>query len=71
MPYFNLLIVNTGQILSDATAPNPNAALNVFERELGVRLTFDDQEGAAPYLFEEWSTGPHWIKPSIPVYERK
>lgn len=71
MPYFNLLIVNTGQILSDATAPSRDAALGVFERELGIGLSFDDQGGPAPYLFEEWTDGPHWINPSTPVFEKK
>lgn len=71
MPYFNLLIVSTGQILSDATAPSRGAALGVFERELGIELSFDNQESPAPYLFEEWTGGPHWINPSIPVFEKK
>jgi hypothetical protein len=69
MPYFNLLIVDTRQILSNAIAPNRETALDAFGNELGVKLTFSVQKGAAPYLFEEWSSSPHWVSPSIPVYE--
>ena len=69
MPYFNLKIVDTGEILSDATAVNSFAALEVFGAKIGIKLTFDTQDRASPYLFEEWQDSPHWVNPSVPVYE--
>ena len=67
MPYFNLRVVCDGRTLSDATAADAQSALSLFGGELGVDLTFEG-EGAPPYLFEEWSEGPHWINPTTPVF---
>ena len=69
MAYYNLEVAETRKVLSDATAADRFGALGVFGKELGVTLTFDEQGGAPPYLFEEWYEGPHWINPKIPVYE--
>jgi len=69
MPYYNLSVVNEpGRILS-TPAKDREEALAVFGNELGKRLTLDDQGMTAPYLLDEWHNGPHWINPTIPVFE--
>jgi len=69
MAYYNLKIVKTGEILSDAKSSSAIMALELFGRQMGVELTFEIQSGVPPYLFEEWSEGPHWINPQTPVWE--
>jgi hypothetical protein len=71
VPYYNLKIIETNEILADATSANREGALGLFGDELGKPLTFKDQGGPAPYLFEEWTDGPHWINPTIPVFEEQ
>ena len=50
---FQLLTVDTRQILSNAAVQNHEAALD-FGNEFGLKPTFSVQKGAAPYSFEEW-----------------
>lgn len=69
MPYYNLAVGNEpGRILS-AAAKDRSEALAIFGKELGKRLTLDDQGIVAPYLLDEWQNGPHWINPTISVFE--
>jgi len=68
MPYYNLLVVRTGKVLS-AAAGNREHALNLFGTELECKLTLEGQDSAPPYLLDEWTTSPHWINPNIPVFE--
>ena len=69
MPYYDLAVVNEpGRVLASA-ARNRQEALAVFGEELGKRLTLDDQGKIAPYLLDEWEEGPHWVNPTIPVFE--
>ena len=69
MPYYNLAIVNEpGRILS-TPAKDCEEAIAIFGTKLGKRLTLDNQGMTAPYLLDEWHKGPHWINPTIPVFE--
>ena len=68
MPYYDLRVVKDQQILA-AAAKDREEALAIFGEELGVRLIIDDQDVAAPYLLDEWHEGPHWVNPTIPVFE--
>ena len=45
MGYYNLKIVGTGEILSDASAATSSGALGNFGEKLGVNLTFENREG--------------------------
>ncbi|MFQ5757755.1 MAG: hypothetical protein ACE5H7_16875 [Acidiferrobacterales bacterium] len=69
MPYYNLSVVNEpGRILS-TPAKDRVEALALFGKDLGKRLTLDDQGMTASYLLDEWHEGPHWVNPTIPVFE--
>ena len=68
MLYFNLLDVNKQKTLSTPARDRKNA-LEIFGKELGKSLTLDDQGSVASYLIDEWESGPHWINPTIPVFE--
>jgi hypothetical protein len=68
MPYYNLQVVASHEILSDAARDRADA-LSKFSEELGVQLTLDDSGGPAEYLLDEWDgPGPHWIRPHIRVF---
>ena len=67
MPYYNLLVVDVNRTLATAAANREDALAN-FGKELGLRLTLDDQGLPAPYLLDEWHEGPHWVNPTIPVF---
>jgi hypothetical protein len=68
MPHYNLLIVAEQRTLA-GTARDREEAVAAFGREIGRRLTLDDQDIPAPYLLDEWHEGPHWVHPTIPVFE--
>ncbi len=68
MTYFNLRVVQDHRTLA-AVAKDREEALAIFGRELGARLTLDDQGTPAPYLLDEWYDSPHWVNPTIPVFE--
>jgi len=69
MPNYDLLVVNEpGRILS-TPAKDREEAIAVFGEEIGKRLTLDDQGITANYLLDEWHEGPHWVNPTIPVFE--
>ena len=68
MTYFNLRVVQDHRTLA-AAAKDREEALNIFGQELGARLTLDDQGTPAPYLLDEWHDSPHWVNPTIPVFE--
>jgi hypothetical protein len=53
----------------ETAAGDREHALAFFERELGKRLTLEDQVVPAPYLLDEWHEPPDWVKPTIPVFE--
>ena len=68
MPYYDLLVVKEIKTLA-AAARDREDALAIFGKELGVRLTLTDQDIPAPYLLDEWHESPHWVNPTIPVFE--
>jgi len=68
MPYYNLLVVNENRTLATAASDRADA-LTIFGEELGLRLTLNDQDIPAPYLLDEWHKSPHWVNPTIPVFE--
>jgi hypothetical protein len=70
MPYYNLVVVATQRTLSTAARDRWHAVA-IFEKEVGRPLTLDHQDAPAPYLLDEWHKGPHWVKPTIPVFESK
>ena len=66
MPYYNLSVGN--EVLSEV-ASGRSDALERFGKSLGKKLTLSDQGNVAPYLLDEWTEGPHWVRPTIPVWE--
>ena len=68
MPYYNLLVVDENRILATA-AKHREDALAIFGKELGLRLTLQGQDTPASYLLHEWHESPHWVRPTIPVFE--
>jgi hypothetical protein len=69
MPYYNLEIKHDNKILS-TPALDREHALEIFGKELGVKLTFENKKQLAQlYLLDEWEVGPHWINPHIPVFQ--
>ena len=69
MPYYNLAIVSEPGRIMSTPANDRLDALAIFGKELGKRLTLDSQGMTAAYLLDEWHEGPHWINPTIPVFE--
>ena len=68
MPFYNLLVVETNQTLA-TPAPDKGYALAIFGKELGLKLSLRNSDGAgARYLLDEWDRGPHWVNPTIPVF---
>ncbi len=68
MPYYNLLVVDEIRTLATAASDREDA-LAIFGKELGLRLTLNDQDTPASYLLDEWHESPHWVNPTIPVFE--
>jgi hypothetical protein len=68
MPYYNLLVMKDLRILG-AVASNREEALGSFGKELGIRLSLNEQDVPPPYLLDEWHESPHWVNPTIPVFE--
>ena len=70
MPNYNLLIVDEGRILATVAA-DCEGALADFSEQLDKRLTLNPQDDPTPasYLLDEWHEGPHWVNPTIPVFE--
>ncbi len=68
MPYYNLTV--SEKTLS-AAAANRSAALLHFEQEIGKKLTLEDQGGVPEHLMDEWTESPHWVHPTIPVWEKR
>ena len=68
MTYYDLRVVQGHRTLA-AAAKDREEALAIFGKELGVRLTLDEQDTPAPYLLDEWFQSPHWVNPTIPVFE--
>ena len=68
MPYYDLLIVNDNRMLATA-ASNREEAIAIFGKELDRNFTFAEQGTPAPYMLDEWHEGPHWVKPTISVFE--
>lgn len=66
MPNYNL---SGGiELLSEATLRDQAEALSVFGKQISKKLTLLDQGCPAPYFLDEWIVGPHWVKPTIPVW---
>jgi len=70
MPYYNLLDVDKQRTLS-TPAKDIASALQIFGHELSRTLTLTEKDGGAAYLLDEWHEGPHWVNPTIPVYEEE
>ena len=68
MTYYDLRVVQDHRTLA-AAAKDREEALAIFGKELDVHLTLDEQDTPAPYLLDEWSQSPHWVNPTIPVFE--
>ena len=68
MPYYNLSVVDENRTLATA-ARHREHALAIFGKKLGLRLTLDDPGTPAPYSLDEWHQGPHWVNPTIRVFE--
>lgn len=71
MPYYNLLVVDKNRMLA-TVAKDREDAIADFGKELGLRLTLNAQDVPASvsyYLLDEWHEGPHWVNPTIPVFE--
>jgi len=70
MPYYSLQVVDENRSLS-TPARDRSDALAVFGKELGLKLTLeDDGTAVATFLLDEWwNDGPHWVNPTIPVYK--
>jgi hypothetical protein len=49
-------------------AANRHAALVVFGKTLGISLTFEG-DGSPDFLLDEWEESPHWVNPTIPVFQ--
>jgi hypothetical protein len=69
MPYYNLAVVKEPGRILFTPAKDRAEALAIFGKELGKRFTLDEQETIADHLLDEWQEGPHWINPTIPVFE--
>ncbi len=67
MPYYNLFVGEDRTLA--AAARDREEALAIFGKELGLRLTLNDQDTPTSYLLDEWYESPHWVKPTIPVFE--
>ena len=68
MPYYNLLVVDENRLLA-TEAGDKEGAVADFGEQLGKQLTLNEQDAPAPYLLDEWHKGPHWVNPTIPVFE--
>lgn len=66
MPNYNLAVGT--DVLSEVARDRADA-LMIFGERIGKDLTLEDQGTIAPYLMDEWHEGPHWINPTIPVWE--
>ena len=68
MPYYDLLVVDENRILATA-AKDREEALEIFGEELEQHLTLIEQDTPASYMLDEWHQSPHWVNPTIPVFE--
>jgi hypothetical protein len=68
MPNYNLRVVNENRVL-DTVSGDRESAVADFGKQLGKQLSLNDQDGPAPYLLDEWHESPHWVNPTIPVFE--
>ena len=68
MPYYNLLVVNENRMLATVAGDREGAVAD-FGEQLGKQLTLNEQDAPPSYLLDEWHEGPHWVNPTIPVFE--
>ena len=68
MPYYSLLIADDQRYIQ-AVAPDRAGALLLFAEQLGHEVTDEDNGSVAPYLLDEWTEGPHWTNPTIPIFK--
>ncbi|MCC8977583.1 hypothetical protein [Bradyrhizobium acaciae] len=65
--YFSLQIENNRML--STPAQDRCEALAIFGKELSLMLTSEDPGlSATTYLLDEWTIGPHWVNPTIPIY---
>jgi hypothetical protein len=68
MAFFDLLIVDQQKHLP-AVAGDRTEALTIFGEQLGQKLSLEDSDEACDfYLLDEWTSGPHCVNPTIPVF---
>jgi hypothetical protein len=67
MPYYSLLIADKQKTLL-TSAGDRSEALAIFGKELGLKLTLEDDGCVAQYLLDEWQVNPHWLNHTIPVF---
>jgi hypothetical protein len=67
MPFYDLQLIGRHDIVA-APAADRHEALALFGKALGILLTFEG-DGAPDFLLDEWEQSPHWIKPTIPVFQ--
>ncbi len=70
MPCYDLLVMADLRVLATVAADRESAVAD-FGKELNKRLSLNSEDDSvAPYLMDEWDgKGPHWVKPTIPVFE--
>jgi len=64
---YTLLIVSQRKTLQ-TTAPGRREAIADFGKELGCNLSLEG-DGPPAYLLDEWEGSPHWVNPTIPVFD--
>ena len=67
MPFYDLQVIGRHEILATPAA-NRHAALVAFGKTLGILLTFEG-DGSPDFLLDEWEESPHWVNPTIPVFQ--
>lgn len=68
MPHYSLLVGEKPDPLL-TSAGDRSEALAIFEKELGCKLTLEDDDTCfVRYLLDEWDVGPHWVNHHIPVF---
>jgi hypothetical protein len=67
MAYYSILIVDDQKTLS-TPARDRLEAISIFGKDLGLRLTLEDNGSIPGYLLDEWESGARWVKHTIPVF---
>lgn len=69
MPNYDLIIVDNHKVLATVAADRESAVAD-FGKQLNKRLSLTpENDSLASYLMDEWTEGPHWVNPTIPVFK--